>query len=61
MNKEIINQTEHSLEETSDSCPKCGNPLVTKNENGHTIKYCITETFDVASKTVTPCGYQRNI
>lgn len=61
MNKEFINPIEHSLEETSDSCPKCGNPLAAKHENGRTVKYCITESFDVASGTVTHCGYSRTL
>lgn len=59
--KEFINPIEHSLEETSDSCPKCGNPLATKQENGKTIKYCITESFEVASGKVTHCGYWRSL
>lgn len=61
MNKEIINPIEQSTEETSDSCPKCGNTLITKQENNQTIKYCITETFDLKLEKVTTCGYTKII
>ena len=59
MNKEIINQFEHDFKETSDSCPKCGNQLVIKQENTIFTKYCLTESFDVTTKTVTRCGYSK--
>ncbi len=59
MQKEILNPIEQSLEETSDSCPKCGNTLITKQENIHTIKYCITESFDIKTGIVTACGYKK--
>ena len=57
MQKEIINPIEKDMKETSDSCPKCGNSLVNKEENNQLVKYCITESFDVKSGTVTACGY----
>lgn len=56
-NKELFNPIEIALEESEDSCPKCGNPLLTMNENGQLVKKCMTESFDVASKTVISCGY----
>lgn len=61
MNKEQLNTFEHSFIETSDSCPKCGNPLVTKQENGNTIKRCITESFDLATQKVTACGFIKTL
>lgn len=61
MNKEIFNPIEQSVEETDDSCPKCGNTLVTKSENNQIIKYCVTESFDVQTKSVTVCGFSKTI
>lgn len=61
MNKEVLNPIEQSLEETDDSCPKCGNTLLIKSENNQVIKYCVTESFDVQTKSVTICGFSKVI
>jgi hypothetical protein len=59
MSKEIDNPIEQVLQETHDSCPKCGNPLIFITENGITVQKCVTESFDVATQQTIPCGYQK--
>lgn len=59
MNKEVINPIEQSTDETSDSCPRCGNTLVTKQESNQTLKYCITESFDLKLGKITSCGFSK--
>ncbi len=61
MNKEIVNMLEQQLQETDDSCPRCGNPLITIVENNFTLKKCTTQSFDVKTKSVIPCGYTKNL
>ncbi len=61
MQKEALNPIEHSFEETGDSCPKCGNTLMRKQESNRIIKYCVTESFDVKSGKVTPCGFVKTV
>jgi ribosomal protein L37E len=59
MNKEILNVFDHDFKETSDSCPRCGNPLISKPEER--LKVCVTQSFDVKSNAIIPCGYSKII